>query len=195
MANVRAGGINLTTGQRVPLSASDTLTDEDGNSVGGATLFTAWDASAGVAADVSFAGLGAETNGRHYLAFDPTTEENIRFRLPGISNSYDGSASLVFEIEWYAAAITGGVVWSVEVDRINGAPNVTSFGTQISSATATVNGTTNNITVTDVTLTNAEANGIQPGDSGEIRIRRTTGAGGDNMAGDAKLRSLRLRLA
>lgn len=127
-------------------------------------------------------------NGHPIIAFDDTIAENVLYNssVPGNYNNQD----INFDIDWVAeSATTGGVTWGVEVER--NAPGGTdidspSFAAQ-QTGTSTTNGTSGVITRTTITLTQAQADGVESLDLYRLRLQRVTSDGGDDMVGDAEI--------
>lgn len=179
--------------------------------VAGATVTAALNTLDGASASVSqldrftandavFVGASAATgtarNGHSLIAFDDTVNEEIIFE--GVmSNDYDGAAAFIIEPQWAgASAIVGDVKWDAQIERLNegGADlDVDSFAA-VQTVTEATEGTSGELTYTGITFTNAQADGIQPGESYRLRIIRDAVAGGDDMVGDAQLLSVDLRL-
>jgi len=133
-------------------------------------------------------------NAHPILAFDDILEENVVFHNV-MSRDYSGGNILV-DIDWIAAtAITGGVTWGVEFERvIPGGQDIDSDGFAAQkTATGTANGTSGVVTRTTITLTQAEADAIVAGDSHRLRLERVTADGGDTMIGDAQVLSVIVR--
>jgi hypothetical protein len=143
------------------------------------------------------AASGTARNGHSLIAFDDTVNEEIIFESV-MSGDYDGAADFIIEPQWAgASAIVGDVKWNAQIERLNegGADlDVDSFAA-VQTVTETTEGTSGELTYTGITFTNAQADGIQPGESYRLRIIRDAVAGADDMVGDAQLLSVELRLA
>jgi hypothetical protein len=142
------------------------------------------------------AATGTARNGHSLIAFDDTVNEEIIFESV-MSDDYDGAADFIIEPQWAgASAIVGDVKWDAQIERLNegGADlDVDSFAA-VQTVTEATEGTSGELTYTGITFTNAQADGIQPGESYRLRIIRDAVAGGDDMIGDAQLLSVDLRL-
>lgn len=132
--------------------------------------------------------VASSRNGHPLIGFDDTVDENVLFSS-AMSSNYAG-ADINIDIDWIAeTAITGNVVWGVEIER--NAPGINdidsnSFATQ-KTATGAANGTSGIITRTTITLSQAEADTVAANDSYRMRIERVASDGSDTMAGDAQI--------
>jgi hypothetical protein len=150
--------------------------------------------------DAVFVGASAATgtarNGHSLIAFDDTANEEIIFE--GVmSNDYDGAASFIIEPQWAGAtATTGDVKWNAQIERLDegGADLDVDNFSAVQTVTEATEGTSGELTYTGIVFTNAQADGIQPGEAYRLRVIRDAVAAGDDMVGDAQLLSVDLRL-
>lgn len=130
----------------------------------------------------------ASRNGHPILEFDDSSAEDEIFN-ESMSRDYRG-ASITVDIDWVAeTAVTGGVAWGVEFERIApGGQDIDSDGFAAQqTGTSTTNATNGVVTRTSITLTQAQADAIEAGDAFRLRIERVTGDGGDTMVNDAQV--------
>lgn len=134
-------------------------------------------------------------NGHPIISFDDTVAENVLFN-PAMFSSYSGG-DISVDIDWVAeTATTGGVTWGIEIERNAPGGNdidSDSFDTQQTGTSAT-NATSGVITRTTITLTQAEADAIEASDAYRMRVQRVVGDGGDDMADDAQILRVGVRV-
>lgn len=127
-------------------------------------------------------------NGHPIITYDDTTAESVLFSSI-MSDGYDGK-DININIDWVAeTATTGGVTWGVAFERNAPGGNdidSDSFDTQ-QTGTSTTNATSGVITRTTITLTQAEADGIESLDDYRLKLERVVSDGGDDMTGDAQV--------
>lgn len=129
--------------------------------------------------------------------FDDTTVEYIDFECVLPSNYSGGGLTLV--IRWHSASATsGGVVWGAAIRRdVDDGEDwdTTAHSYDFNdSGTATAPSAVGESSYDNIAFTDgADMDSLAAGEGFVLRIRRTTGAGGDNMAGDARLRSIEIR--
>jgi|SRR5882672_174178 len=128
------------------------------------------------------------------LEFDTTTQEACFFRgiLP---RNYAGGGITVY-LHWAAASATSGTIgWDVSFERIGAAQqdiDSDGFATAQTVTAATVDGTSGNVSITNVAVTDgANIDSIAVGESFRIRIRRDVA--NDSAAGDAQLLGVELK--
>lgn len=142
------------------------------------------------------AASGGARNGHSLILFDDTVNEEIILESI-MSDDYDGAADFIVEPQWAgASAIVGDVKWNAQIERLDegGADlDVDNFAA-VQTVTEATEGTSGELTYTGITFTNAEADGIQPGEAYRLKIIRDAVAAGDDMVGDAQLLSVDLRL-
>lgn len=126
------------------------------------------------------------------LDFDATTEESAVFSRVMPEGASLGSG-LKVRIHWMATSATSGDCrWGVQFERGTTDLDADSFDTA-TEATATTNGTSGIITVTEITCTNIDS--ITAGDAYRVKIYRDTGDAADTMSGDAELVRVEIRSA
>lgn len=164
-----------------------------GNLLAATTDLGGFDANDAIFPSISPA-AAASRNGHPIISFDDTIAENVLFNsnVPENYNNQD----LTMDIDWVAeTATTGGVTWGIEVERNTpGGTDIDSdsFAAQ-QTGTSTTNGTSGVITRTTITLTQAQADGVEALDLYRIRIQRVTSDGGDDMIGDAEVLNVGIR--
>lgn len=127
------------------------------------------------------------TTGHFVAVFESsgTPHANWDSRMP---LSYNPVMDVDIVIDWFSVSVTSGaVVWDIEIERLaaNGNPlNADNFDLP-QSVTSTVSATLAALQRATVTLTNAEFDGVQNGDSFRLRMTRDTSSGSDTLIGDA----------
>jgi hypothetical protein len=137
----------------------------------------------------------AQASPVYSLAFDTTTQEAAYWTIP-VFNYGSGNVSLL--IDWFATAVTGGVVWggalqaqtpgdaqSVLTDAL--VPLIASQTTVTTTASATASGPTRS------TLVLTSLDSLAAGDIVTFKLYRDPANASDTMAGDAKVRALTLQ--
>lgn len=119
------------------------------------------------------------------LGFDDTTAESVIFE-DALADSYASGSDLTIKIYWTAAATSGTVMWSAEIETL-ASQDIDSDGydTAENSTADTTNATSGIYTVSTIALTNAEADVIAAGTPFRLRIARVPGS--DTLVGDAQL--------
>jgi hypothetical protein len=119
-------------------------------------------------------------NSRPVLAFtDSATWSTLFFNIVPLGSIL--TSGVIIRLYWMGAtAVTGNVIWSVAIERMNTDQDLDSFDTA-GTATTTTNGTAGILTTTSITLTNIDS--MVPGDPFALRVQRT----GGTMVGDAQL--------
>lgn len=128
------------------------------------------------------------------LNFDTTTQETA-FWTGVVPRHYAGGGVTVY-VHWAAAtATTGTVGWDVSFERIGAAQqdiDSDGFASAQTVTAATVDGTSGNVSITNVAVTNgANMDSVAVGESFRLRIRRDVA--NDNAAGDAQLIQVELK--
>ncbi len=126
------------------------------------------------------------------LDADDTSTESAVFVgiLPEAASLGSG---LIVSLRWMATtAISGDVRWSVAWEKSNTDLDSDSFDTA-AAATATTNGTSGIVTVTNITCTTIDS--LAAGDLFRLRVQRIGGDGADTMTGDAELVAVEVRSA
>lgn len=133
-------------------------------------------------------------NGRLVLDFDTTTQEAAVFSgvLP---RNYAGGGVTVY-LHWAAStATTGTVGWDVAFERVGAAQqdlDSDGFATAQAVTPATVDGTSGNVSITNVAVTNgANMDSLAAGEAFRLRVRRDVA--NDTAAGDAELLAVELK--
>jgi hypothetical protein len=123
-------------------------------------------------------------NGHPLVAFDDTASESVLFE-DTVTMAYHEHGLKVY-IYWTAVAVSGSVVWSVEVERIAAGSNISSsaFQPPVTVVSQAPSGSWV-LVVAEITITNAEAGGLLPGDACRYRLSRQPSSPSDTMAGDA----------
>lgn len=121
------------------------------------------------------------------IAFDPTTNEETMF-MDYMPTTY-GGGDLVATVVWASTASGGDVEWALAFERqdagvydLDGV-NFAALRTNVDTAP----GAQGVIVYTTITFTNAQADGIQPGECFRIRLVRNATSGSDTNAGDAQV--------
>ena len=128
------------------------------------------------------------------MDFDDTTQETAiwSFVLP---RHYGGGGITVY-VHWAAtSATTGTGGWDVAFERIGAAQqdiDADSFASAQTITAATVDGTSGNVSITSVAVSNgANVDSIAVGELCRIRIRRDVA--NDNATGDLELLAVELK--
>lgn len=103
--------------------------------------------------------------------------------------SYNGS-NMEVRIHWASGSVTtGGCVWQVAFERLDeGGQSVLSAGFASDlSVTANPAGSLGALDYATISFSNAQADGVQAGESFRIRVTRNTTSGSDNMVGSASV--------
>jgi len=128
-------------------------------------------------------------NDQPVLNFDDDVTYEVAIS-DAISSDYLGG-DIIFNIDWIAkTATTGDVTWGVSVERGNGNIDSDSFATE-QTGTDTTNVVNGVPTRTNITLTQAQADGVLAGESWRFKIRRGT-LSGDTMTGIAQIKNITL---
>lgn len=135
-----------------------------------------------------------QRNRHPLLAFDTTTQETAFFETV-LPRHYSGGGITVY-VHWSAtSATTGTIGWDVAFERIGAAQqdiDSDGFATAQTITAATVSGTSGNVSITSVAVTNgANIDSIAVGETFRLRIRRDVA--NDTAAGDAELSKVELK--
>lgn len=132
-----------------------------------------------------------DTTGHEVTVFDDAVDDRIT--ISGVVPVGYAGGDLDVTLHWGSwLSTTGQVVWQVEFERLAEDGNSTSslnFGTSKNTFEA-VSSTLGALKYTPFTFTNAEAAGVQAGESFRIRVYRlglTNPGGNDTLAGVANL--------
>ena len=118
------------------------------------------------------------------LYFDDATDESAVF-ISIIPEGASLGSGLKIRLHWMATTATSGdAVWDVSLERMTTDLDSDSFDT-IASGTATANGTSGILTVTEITLTTIDS--VTAGDGYRLKVTRDANNGSDTMTGDAEL--------
>ena len=118
------------------------------------------------------------------LDFDDATDESAVF-ISIIPEGASLGSGLKIRLHWMATTATSGdAVWDVSLERMTTDLDSDSFDT-IASGTATANGTSGILTVTEITLTTIDS--VTAGDGYRLKVTRDANNGSDTMTGDAEL--------
>ena len=131
----------------------------------------------------------SERNDREMLDFADGVTETAYF-TGVVPRSYVVTGPLRVKIFWVAAtATTGSARWLAAVERLEGGgPNVDSDNFPANqSDNSPTDGTNGVINSLIIPFTNAEADGIRPGNPFRLRIRRQGGAAGDTLTDIAQI--------
>lgn len=123
------------------------------------------------------------------LAFNDTTVQGLPWQgfMP---QEYDAASNLTLSIYWVSAsAVAGDVVWAAAIERIDTGEVITAdaFAALQTAAASTAPAVSGTVATATIAFTNAQADGILPGEPLRVFIQRTASAGGDTMVGDAQL--------
>jgi hypothetical protein len=126
------------------------------------------------------------------LDFDDAATESAVF-VGILPEAADVSSGLIVSLRWMATTATSGDVrWSVSWEKSNTDLDSDSFDTA-TAATATANGTSGIVAVTNITCTTIDS--LAAGDLFRLRVQRVGGDGADTMTGDAELVAVEVRSA
>jgi hypothetical protein len=126
------------------------------------------------------------------LDFDSATDESAVF-VGIIPEAASLGSGLKIRLHWAASTATSGDCrWDVQLERMTSDMDSDSFDT-IASATATTNGTSGIITVTEITLTTIDS--VTAGDGFRLKVTRDANNAADTMSGDAELVIVEVRSA
>jgi hypothetical protein len=118
------------------------------------------------------------------LDFDDATDESAVF-VGLIPEGASLGSGLKIRLHWAATTATSGDVrWDVQLERMTTDLDSDSFDT-VASATATTNGTSGILTVTEITLTTIDS--VTSGDGFRLKVTRDANNGADTMSGDCEL--------
>jgi hypothetical protein len=133
-------------------------------------------------------------NGHEVLDFDDTTQEAAVFE--NILPRHYAAGGITVYLHWAAtSATTGTVGWDVAFERIGAAAqdlDSDGFATAQTVTAAAVDGTSGNVKITNVAVTNgANMDSIAVGEAFRVRIRRDVA--NDTATGDAELLAVELK--
>lgn len=133
-------------------------------------------------------------NGHPVLDFDDTTQEAAIFT--GILPRHYGGGGLTVYVHWAATSATSGTGgWDIAIERIgNGSQDVDSdgFATAQTVTAATVPGTSGNVAITSVAITDgANIDSLAVGETFRLRIRRDVA--NDTATGDLELFGIEIK--
>lgn len=128
-------------------------------------------------------------NNHPLITFAADADEQVHFAGAMLADYGVGPINL--HLQWAAeSAVVGNVRWFVAWERDNaGGPfdlDVDSFAVE-KSVLSTAPAASGSLRVASLAFTQAEADGVQAGDSFRLRIRRSGGVADDDMLGDAQL--------
>jgi hypothetical protein len=147
------------------------------------TLLGQWTPAANQPPATAFATFDTR-NSVLVLDFDAATDESAIFA--GKLRGYDGGGITV-NVHWMASTATSGdVIWAGAFERGNTDLDADSFDTA-QTATGTANATSGIETVTAITFTNSQIDGLLNSERFRFRLTRDADAGGDTMTGDAEV--------
>lgn len=130
--------------------------------------------------------------------FDSSSVEYWDFSGLVLPRAYAGGG-LTLTIRWIAASATsGGVVWGAAIRRdVDDGEDWDTTGHSYDfndSGTATAPSAVGETSYDNITFTSgADMDSLAAGEGFNLRIRRTVGAGGDDMSGDARLWTIEIR--
>jgi hypothetical protein len=107
---------------------------------------------------------------------------------------YAGGGITVY-LHWCGVPTSGNVVWGGAFERHQAATDdldSDSFAAE-RTATGAISGTSGVITVTAITFTSAQIDGLAVGESARFRVQRLGADGSDTAAGDAQLLGVELK--
>jgi hypothetical protein len=126
------------------------------------------------------------------LDYDDASTESAVF-VGILPEAADVSSGLIVSLRWMASTATSDDVrWSVAWEKSNTDLDSDSFDTA-TAATATADGTSGIVTVTNITCTTIDS--LAAGDLFRLRVQRVGGDGADTMTGDAELIAVEVRSA
>ncbi len=113
-----------------------------------------------------------------------TTAESAQTYLM-LPSDFSASGNLDVVIKWFAAAITGSVVWGVQTSCVADAETDDPSWNTASTATDAAKGTT--LQTNDATISNVTKTGCAAGELMHLKIYRDADNASDTMSGDARL--------
>ena len=123
------------------------------------------------------------------LDFDDTTSESMYFKM-WMPPTYDGTSSIVVTLPWKFSTYVGSQTcdWEVSFYRIaDDADSIESYTFAAAQAVlATEASATGEVDYDTITFTNAQADGVQPGEWFVLKVTRDA-TGGTASPGDAEL--------
>ncbi len=133
-------------------------------------------------------------NGHPVLDFDTTTQETAIWT--GVLPRHYAGGGITVYIHWAATSATSGTIgWDVSFERIgDGSQDIDSdgFATAQTVTAATVPGTSGNVDITNVAITDgANIDSVAVGEAFRIRVRRDVA--NDTASGDAELIAVELK--
>ena len=119
------------------------------------------------------------------LLFDDTTPESYDFSGT-INNNYNGTGNIVIRFAWFCIATPdGSVTWEFAFRRMADGHDMNLVWTpSFTSVVAAQAGAADQLQYDTISLTNAQLDGVQPGEIFAMRIRRPNAA---DQSGDAAL--------
>lgn len=133
-------------------------------------------------------------NGHEVLDFDTTTQETAIFSAI-LPRHYAGGGITVYVHSSMTSATSGTVGWDVSFERVGAAQqdiDSDGFATAQTITAATVDGTSGNVLIQNVAVTNgANMDSIAVGERFRLRIRRDVA--NDTATGDAELNAVELK--
>lgn len=133
-------------------------------------------------------------NGHPVLDFDDTTQEIAIFSCI-LPRNYAGGGITVYVHSSASSATSGTIGWDVSFERIGAAQqdvDADGFATAQTITAVTVDGTSGNVTIANVAVTNgANMDSIAVGELFRVRLRRDVA--NDTAAGDAEFHALELK--
>jgi hypothetical protein len=179
--------IGYTIGSGLSVSG-DTLS---ATASGGSKTYAVFTAQDNQPPSTNFATLDTR-NSIAVLDFDDATDESAVF-VGIIPEGASLGSGLKIRLHWMATTATSNnCVWDVSLERMTTDLDSDSFDT-IASATASANGTSGILTVTEITLTTIDS--VTAGDGYRLKVTRDANNGSDNMSGDAELVAVEVRSA
>jgi hypothetical protein len=135
-----------------------------------------------------------QRNAHPVLQYDTTTQEAICFT--GVLPRHYAGGGITVYLHWSAASATSGTIgWDVAFERIGAAQqdiDSDGFASAQTVTAVTVDGTSGNVTVSNVAVTNgANMDSIAAGELFRLRVRRDVA--NDSAAGDAELLACELK--
>lgn len=146
-----------------------------------------WEAGNGVPPTSAFA-PHIRRNNHLVAAFDAAAAESLDFE-DIMDRRYTAGATVVVTLIWTSdTATTGNVVWSLQAERHDTAQDLDADGfASAVTATASAPATAGAPVYTNVSMTNAQLDGVAAGEHFRFRVTRAAADAGDTMAGDAHL--------
>jgi hypothetical protein len=151
-----------------------------------------WVAGLEFSPPVTLYGTFTTRNARPLLAFnDAATWTTLFFNVVPLGSIL--TSGVIIRLYWMGAtAVTGNVMWSVSIERMNTDQDTDSFDTAGTGTTAT-NGTSGILTTTSITLTAID--NMVAGDPFALQVQRIGGNAADTMVGDAQLQFVSIESA